>query len=563
MFALLIGAVRLLAFAQLATALPSIALETRWANESTPVVNLGYAQYQGTYDPDTDISCFFGIRYAQAPTGEYFAFVDLLLVGVLMLTPGNLRWQAPQTPTTTAGIQQATAQPNECYQAPTGNATTSPYSLASALQKRAILQDEDCLFLNIYTPGKISSAANRPVVVWIHGGGYIAGAANTFTGQDIIKESDYGVVTVIIQYRLGLFGFLAGSEVKANGALNAGLLDQNFALQWVQDHIVSFGGDPTRVTIWGQSAGAGSVMQHIVAHGGQTDPPLFRAAITSSTFLPLQYYYNDTIPEKLFNETVAQANCSSASDLLACLRAADVSALEVANMNLNLGQFFGTYAFVPVVDGTFIVERPTVTLEKRRVNGEMLLAMTNSYEGYSFVNEAMPPTNLTDYVVQLFPTIADIAVQAIVQQYMDDTTLTNTSARAIAVMGESIFICPSYPLMEAFGVNAYKGEFAIPPAHHGQDLQYYFPTANPPAFNNSQLITSISQSFTSIIRFLNPNDKPFYDLKPAWAAWQNGSTEMLFNVTVAGKPDIHTIQTDPALLERCALWQSISSQTNQ
>lgn len=62
--------------------------------------------------------------------------------------------------------------------------------------------------------------------------------------------------------------------------------------------------------------------------------------------------------------------------------------------------------------------------------------MTNSYEGYSFVNEAMPPTNLTDYVVQLFPTIADIAVQAIVQQYMDDTTLTNTSARAIAVMGE-------------------------------------------------------------------------------------------------------------------------------
>ena len=86
---------------------------------------------------------------------------------------------------------------------------------------------------------------------------YIAGAANTFTGQDIIKESDYGVVTVIIQYRLGLFGFLAGSEVKANGALNAGLrecfskrvvwhgcciltcytVDQNFALQWVQEHV--------------------------------------------------------------------------------------------------------------------------------------------------------------------------------------------------------------------------------------------------------------------------------------------------------------------------------------
>ncbi|EPS95764.1 hypothetical protein FOMPIDRAFT_1032719 [Fomitopsis schrenkii] len=544
MLALLIGALRLLAFARLATALPSTALKQRWANESTPVVNLGYAQYQGTYDPDTNISYFFGIRYAEAPTGD-------------------LRWQAPQTPTTTAGIQQATAQPNECYQAPTGNATTSPYR-TSTLQARAISQDEDCLFLNIYTPGQIPSGANLPVVVWIHGGGYIAGAANTFTGQDIIKESDYGVVTVIIQYRLGLFGFLAGSEVKANGALNVGLLDQNFALQWVQEHITSFGGDPTRVTIWGQSAGAGSVIQHVVAHGGQTEPPLFRAAITSSTFLPLQYYYNDTIPETLFNQTVAQANCASAPDALACLRAADVFALEMANMNLDLGEFFGTYAFVPVVDGTFIVERPTVTLEKRRVNGEMLLAVTNSYEGYNFVNSAVPPTNLTDYVTQLFPTIDDTTVQAIVEQYMDDATLTNTSARAIAVMGESIFICPSYLLMEAFGVNAYKGAFAIPPAHHGQDLQYYFPTyAILPPFNNSQLITSFSQSFTSIIRFLNPNDKSFYDLKPAWAAWQDGSTEMLFNVTAAGEPVIHTIQTDPALLERCALWQSISSQTNQ
>lgn len=268
MFALLIGAVRLLAFAQLATALPSIALETRWANESTPVVNLGYAQYQGTYDPDTDISCFFGIRYAQAPTGEYFAFVDLLLVGVLMLTPGNLRWQAPQTPTTTAGIQQATAQPNECYQAPTGNATTSPYSLASALQKRAILQDEDCLFLKYgnpvcflfassyptilaYTPlaksrlqlialsSSGSMAAGTPLPVFYlcghltRSGRYIAGAANTFTGQDIIKESDYGVVTVIIQYRLGLFGFLAGSEVKANGALNAGLCAYALEYAWM------------------------------------------------------------------------------------------------------------------------------------------------------------------------------------------------------------------------------------------------------------------------------------------------------------------------------------------
>ena len=167
-------------------------------------------------------------------------------------------------------------------------------------------------------------------------------------------------------------------------------------------------------------------MQHVVANSGQTEPPLFRAAITSSTFLPLQYYYNDTIPQvcpfpsKRCTQTQLRyelaridtlqpgsctsqvchltrnatnershfilGSCSSAADALACLRAADVSALEMANMNLNLGEFFGTYAFVPVVDGTFIVERPTVTLEKRRVNGVSPAERSFAYAGLWFID---------------------------------------------------------------------------------------------------------------------------------------------------------------------------------
>ncbi|KZT64880.1 alpha/beta-hydrolase [Daedalea quercina L-15889] len=536
-----------LVFAILAVASPSVALESRAANVSTPAVDLGYAQYQGAYDSTTNVSYFFGIRYAQAPTGD-------------------LRWRAPQTPTTSSGVQQATAQPHECYQSPIGNSSTNPYrtsppqgsnssttSLGTpALEKRAVTQDEDCLFLNLYAPGELQSNASLPVVVFIHGGGYLNGAASTYSGQDIIKESGFGVVTVIIQYRLGVFGFLPGSEVQANGSQNVGLLDQNFALQWVQEHIASFGGDPTKVTIWGESAGAGSVIQHIIANGGQTTPPLFRAAITSSTYLPYQYYYNDSIPEAIFSETVSQTSCSSASDKLACLRSADASLLQTVNNNINLAGFFGASVYVPVVDGTFIVERPTVTIEKQRLNGEMLLAVTNSYEGYNFVDVASPPANLTGFVTELFPLINESTVQTIVQEYENDTALTSTTARAVAVLGESIFICPTYLLLQAFGDNAYKGEFAIPPAHHAQDLQYYFPTAFPPVYNNSELITSFSQSFMSVIRSLNPNDKFLPDLKPAWSVWQNGTAEMLFNVTAAGEPAIDTTTTDPALLERCA-----------
>ncbi|KAH9833428.1 Alpha/Beta hydrolase protein [Rhodofomes roseus] len=546
MLAMLANVIQVLVLAKLISAFPSASLEGRWANVSTPVVDLGYAQYQGTFDYDANISYFYGVRYAQAPTGD-------------------LRFQAPQTPTTTTGVQQATALPNQCYQATSGNSSTNPYRATSTLEKRAVTltQDEDCLFLNIYTPGQLQPGAGLPVLVWIHGGGYLAGSASIYTGQDLVKESDYGVITVTIQYRLGILGFLPGSEVKANGSLNAGLLDQNFALQWVQENIASFGGDPAQVTIWGESAGAGSVLQHIVAHGGETEPPLFRAALTSSTFLPFQYYYNDTIPEALFSETIAQTNCTNATDALACLRAADASTLQAANYAINLAGFFGTFVFVPVIDGTFIVERPTVTLERRRVNGEMLLAVTNSYEGWNFVNSVTPPTNLTNYVTELFPLINETTVQAIVQAYESAPELTNASAQAIAVQGESIFICPTYLLMEAFGDNAYKGEFAVPPAHHGQDIQYYFPTSNPPVYNNSDLITSFSQSFLSVARSLNPNDKFFTDLKPEWDVWQNGTTEMLFNVTAAGEPVVNTTTTDPALLERCALWQSLSSLTYQ
>ncbi|KAH9833434.1 alpha/beta-hydrolase [Rhodofomes roseus] len=549
MFVLLAGVLGLAAFAQLVAASPDSVDST---NGSTPVIDLGYAQYQGTFESDTNTSYFLGIRYAQAPVGESHVIY------------GHLRWRAPQTPTATTGVQPATEQPNECYQsALNGQSSTNPYRTAT-LQKRAgVTQDEDCLFLNVYTPGELQPNASLPVVVWIHGGGYISGAASDFTGQDLIKESDYGVVVVIIQYRLGVFGFLPGSEVKANGVLNAGLLDQHFALQWVQEHIATFGGDPTKVTIWGESAGAGSVLQHIVANGGKTDPPLFRAAMTSSTFLPFQYHYNDTIPETLFRETVNQTNCSNASDKLECLRSANATTLQTANVNINEAGFYGTFVFVPVVDGSFIVERPTVTLQRKDFNGEMLLSVTNSLEGYVFVDTSSPPTNLTAYVTELFPLLNETTVQSIVQTYADDQALSTTLSQIVAVMGECeylpIFVCPTYLLLQAFGNRAYKGEFAIPPGYHGQDVQYYFPTyvsppsnALPPAYNNSEFITSFSQSFLSVVRSLNPNDKFIPDLTPAWSIWANDATEMQFNVTASGDPVIETITTDPALLERCA-----------
>ncbi|KII87402.1 hypothetical protein PLICRDRAFT_177155 [Plicaturopsis crispa FD-325 SS-3] len=515
-------------------------------NNTGPIVDLGYARYQGTVNSTTNITSFLGVRYAAPPTG-------------------SLRWRAPQSPEFVPGLQQANAFQATCFEAGSGISPTDP-----PLKKRAAAPSasEDCLFLDVYVPGS-ASERTVPVIVWIHGGGYISDTANNYDGSFLIEQSNNGVIVVSIEYRLGVFGFLAGTEVKKNGVLNAGLLDQNFALQWVQTHIHAFGGDPSKVTIWGESAGAGSVLQHIVAHGGRTEPQLFAAGITSSTFLPSQYEFDDEVPETLYSEVVSQANCSSSNDTLSCLRDVDVNTLQDINFNINQAGFFGTFVFVPVVDGSFIVERPTVTLAKGNANGRAVLSITNAFEGTIFVNATQPEAgNTTLYISDLFPFLDINQVEQGVALYAK--TGGSTLDQVIGIMGESIFVCPTYFLLRAFNGRGHKGEFAIPPGTHGEDVAYYFPSLTlgrlPAApFNNVSFIDSFSGSFDSFSVASDPNIKvDSENLTPAWGTWTDASpTEMLFNATANGDPDIHTFTTDRALLERCAFWASVANQTAQ
>ncbi|KAG1875450.1 Alpha/Beta hydrolase protein [Suillus subalutaceus] len=517
------------------------------ATTNAPIVDLGYAQYQGSVDTATNTTSFLGVRYAAPPLG-------------------NLRWAAPQPPPTITGVQQANTQPNECYQAPLGNASTNPFESIS-LSKRDVSQSEDCLFLNVYTPGSVvvaTPSGGLPVVVFIHGGGYILGAASLYDGADLIVESNYGVITVILQYRLGLFGFLAGQAVKDGGAPNAGLLDQNYALQWVQAYISQFGGDPTKVTIWGQSAGAGSVIQHVVAQGGNTQPPLFRAAMTSSTFMSSQYNYNDRIPEILYSMVVNGTKrvlpyCGSSSDTLSCVRAADVNTLETLNSNINLDGFYGMLTFVPVVDGTFIVERPTVTLSKGRLNGNYLLSVVNTHEGNIIVNQSTT-LDVTDFIRTIYPDFGPAQITGAAMMYQNMGSNVN---QANLVMGESMFVCPTYYMLEAFGERAWKGEFAIPPGLHGDDVGEYF-TSDGPLYNNSQFITSFSNSFMAMAMFETPDHRYTPgDITPSWETWSQGFTEMIFNETSEGAPDVYISKTDMALLERCTYWRSVTAYSAQ
>jgi acetyl esterase/lipase len=188
----------------------------------------------------------FSIRYAAAPTG-------------------SLRWQAPRTPPVNRTVVVADTLGPRCAQG-LNSGTLVPFGDFPG--------EEDCLFVNVYSP---ATAGRRPlpVLVYIHGGGYGVGDGRPDM-TPWLGSTGNNVVIVAIQYRLGPFGFLSSPEIKSRGVLNAGLLDMKFALDWVQHHILQFGGDPIQVTLVGDSAGGGAGLLLSTAENGSWGTSRFK-----------------------------------------------------------------------------------------------------------------------------------------------------------------------------------------------------------------------------------------------------------------------------------------------
>ncbi|ROJ28362.1 Cocaine esterase [Anabarilius grahami] len=226
-------------------------------------------------------------------------------LGIPFVKPavGPLRLAPPLPAEPWQGVRDATKQPPMCLQ---------PKELIVDMLANLFLSveipevSEDCLYLNIYTPAKPGDDTKLPVMVWIHGGGFSMASASIFDGHALAAYQD--VVVVLIQYRLGLLGFFSTGDEHAPG--NYGLLDQVAALQWVQENIHSFGGDPELVTIFGESAGGVSVSLHVLS---PLSANLFRYAIAESGTaamdalmtpnpLPTAQFQNQAIAEFVLNE---------------------------------------------------------------------------------------------------------------------------------------------------------------------------------------------------------------------------------------------------------------------
>ncbi|KAF2016404.1 alpha/beta-hydrolase [Aaosphaeria arxii CBS 175.79] len=463
---LLLGAVALQSFLTGVNAGP---LPRKYAREA-PVVDLGYSVYEGVYDADSNINSFKGIRYAAPPLG-------------------NKRWAAPSAPETNRTTTiPATEYPPVCPQTGASSETPPEYGFASKLG------NEDCLFLNVFAP---ADAHDLPVFFWIHGGGYALFSSTGLDASEFITTNNNGFVAVVIQYRLGAFGFLAGEDVKQDGVLNAGLLDMNYALKWVQNYIGQFGGDPSRVTIAGESAGGAAVLYQAMAYGGKQEEDLFENIISASPWLPHQYDYNDDVTEKIYDDFAGAAGCSAADDTLRCLREAKSEVLQNASGKVSEAGPFGTFAFVPVTDSTFVQHRPTEQLISKNLRGRRILTGSNANDGIPL----SPPTSSTlqafrDYVDITFPLFSDADKGALEKQYsyegddqdtnaenpLFDTsgtsfpTAVNQSSfatgqqqRLFNLFSEYAFHCPSYWIASSFP-QAWKYQLSALPAFHGFDL---------------------------------------------------------------------------------------------
>jgi para-nitrobenzyl esterase len=335
---------------------------------------------EGAAGADPSIRVYKGIPFAAPPVGD-------------------LRWQAPHPVVPWAGVRKATEFGARCMQSP--------------IYPDMIFRDqgpsEDCLYLNVWTPSK-SAKERLPVMVWIYGGGFQAGSASEprQDGEHLAKK---GVIVVSLNYRLGVFGFFAHPELTKESGHNAsgdyGLLDQVAALEWVKKNIAAFGGDPSKVTIFGESAGSFSVSALVAS---PLTKGLFQRAIgESGAFFSLG-------DGPLGQKSLADAERSGAEfgASIGAKSVAELRAKSAADV-LQAATKAGGFRFAPNTDGYFLPEDVPAIYAQGKQNHVDLLAGWNHDEVRAFVILAkQKPTaqSFSDQMRKRYKDNADAALKS-------------------------------------------------------------------------------------------------------------------------------------------------------
>ncbi|MFA4987372.1 MAG: carboxylesterase/lipase family protein [Candidatus Brocadiia bacterium] len=388
-------------------------------------------------------------------------------------------------------------------------------------------QSEDCLYLNVWTSAQ-SKDERRPVMVWIHGGGFTTGSGSmkVYDGQTYARR---GIVLVTINYRVGPLGFFAhpllSKESEKGSSGNYGFLDQVESLKWVQRNIAAFGGDPNCVTIFGESAGAVSVGLHLVS---PLSRGLFHRAILesgSSDFISrkLKAETNGLESSEASGERLAsQLKCDAAPDVLSALRA--IPAEEILRAaNPSQGLFGDRKAkYGPVIDGWVIPDLPDKMMQEGKMAPVPVMVGTNSDEGTIFLSQ-LPVKTVAGYqilmktlfkdnaeeLLKLFPAKEDSDVAMAINKFSTVAFFVvgaRTTARKAAKLQPQVFMyhfTRSFPRLGAF---------------HAAEIPYVFGNL-PAAMANPQVDAALSQTMNSFwINFALSGDPNGQGL-PKWPVY--------------------------------------------
>merc|ERR1712166_1078038 len=362
-----------------------------------------------------------GIQYAEHPIGA-------------------LRWQPPVRVSSWTGVRKATGFSDDCVNAPFG-------SQVSAIGSAS--QSEKCLFLNVWAPVQEVDAKPKAVMLWIHGGSFFLGGSTAY-GMDKTFNSQRDVIVVTANYRLGVLGWLSGKAVQRNTTDgrtgNFGLQDTREALRWIQRNIAAFGGDPSKITIFGESAGSSMVACHLVS--APSNGLFSQAVMQSGAF---DNYTVQLTPEDSFKQLSAMAGCGDedTADALECLRS--IPLWNPSFMDRHLYQIISnmtTAAWGPVVDGIELTANPLeLALEGKFNHVDGVILGTNRDEGRYLMPILMPMPNaphsdvadLHSWIDTYYPGIG----KQILQLYAPDLAKLGAWNTAALIYTESQYLCPT------------------------------------------------------------------------------------------------------------------------
>lgn len=450
---------------------------------------------------------------------------------------GRLRWAPPRPAAPWSGVRDATRPASACPQA--------------AGEVPGGSTDEDCLHLNVTTPDGAAPARPRPVIVWLHGGGFTTGAGSSYDAHRMATRGD--VVVVTVNYRLGALGFLAHGGLPGSGTF--GLADQQAALRWVRAEIGAFGGDAHKVTLAGESAGGYSVCAQLASPAAEG---LFDRAVIESgpcTGRPDRPFAPSSVPLSTARATgtdlAAKVGCGSARDVLACLRRVNVSRLLAAQDTDQQ----------PAYAGPLLPRDPAAAIAAGRFHRVPILLGGNHDEGNGWAagivqaGNPVTPGTWPDVAATFFPSPGQ--AKAVVREY--PVHRTDGGPVFGAVIGDADFACPTARtgrlLAAQVPVWAYEfaDEHAPPPtppfplgAPHASELPYLFDLGGRPrdlTAAQHRLADTMIDYWTRFARTADPNG-------PSSPHWSRRTALSL-------APD-HVVPTHTVRLRHhCAFWDAL------